>query len=356
MIIFVGEELKGSWLPEISSAINETSCIVHENYHIEQQINEILAISDCTYIIFDVSQYIDSAETIALYILRICQANNATPIILASGYLPNSGLILTLIEKQIKYYIFASDNGSIKEEFLKCVNGYYEANGIDFVEDIKENIDEIKHIVNSSTLIGIGGIKSGIGTTTQCLQLVQYIQFCGYTAAYLEMNDTGYVRQVLNCYEEDYINPELGQIRHNIDMFDRQEKIADILQLGYNFYVYDYGVYNSADFNKTSFLEKNVKIFVVGSKPNELPYTTNILRSLFYQDVSYIFNFTPQKDRDEILEDMEEKADHTYFSDWTVDPFSYGNSPIYSQLLPLDIKKEIAPSPKNGFFRFMKKR
>lgn len=357
MIIFVGEELKGSWLPEISSAINETSCIVHENYHIEQQINEILAISDCTYIIFDVSQYIDSAETIALYILRICQANNATPIILASGYLPNSGLILTLIEKQIKYYIFASDNGPIKEEFLKCVNGYYEANGIDFVEDIKENIDEIKYIVNSSTLIGIGGIKSGIGTTTQCLQLVQYIQFCGYTAAYLEMNDTGYVRQVLNCYEEDYINPELGQIRHNnIDMFDRQEKIADILQLGYNFYVYDYGVYNSADFNKTSFLQKNVKIFVVGSKPNELPYTTNILRSLFYQDVSYIFNFTPQKDRDEILEDMEEKADHTYFSDWTVDPFSYGNSPIYSQLLPLDIKKEIAPSPKKGFFRFMKKR
>ena len=59
---------------------------------------------------------------------------------------------------------------------------------------------------------------------------------------------------------------------------------------------------------------------------------------------------------DEILEDMEEKADHTYFSDWTVDPFSYGNSPIYSQLLPLDIKKEIAPSPKKGFFRFMKKR
>lgn len=58
MIIFIGEELKGSWLPEISSAINETSCIVHENYHIEQQINEILAISDCTYIIFDVSQYI----------------------------------------------------------------------------------------------------------------------------------------------------------------------------------------------------------------------------------------------------------------------------------------------------------
>lgn len=85
------------------------------------------------------------------------------------------------------------------------------------------------------------------------------------------MNDTGYVRQVLNCYEEDYINSELGQIRHNnIDMFNRQEKIADILQLGYNFYVYDYGVYNYADFNKTSFLEKNVKIFVVGSKPNEL--------------------------------------------------------------------------------------
>lgn len=38
MIIFVGEELKGSWLPEISSAINETSCIVHETITLNNRL------------------------------------------------------------------------------------------------------------------------------------------------------------------------------------------------------------------------------------------------------------------------------------------------------------------------------
>ena len=49
--------------------------------------------------------------------MKICQANNATPIILASGYLPNSEIIVSLIAQDIHYFIFDSEQGKIKEEF-----------------------------------------------------------------------------------------------------------------------------------------------------------------------------------------------------------------------------------------------
>lgn len=357
MVIFVGDELKGSWLREVVSNINEDLVYVNEAYHIDYQVNDILAVEHCSYIVYDVSQYIDEASVVADYIHRIENANNATPIILASGYLPTSNAVVDLIDQQLKYFIFASDAGAMKDEFLKCVNGFYEANGIDAVEEMKENIEAVKMVATNATLIGIGGIKTGIGTTTQCLQLVQYIQFCGYTAAYIELNNTGYVREVINTYEDvEVVDDTLGQIRYkNIDLFYKQDKISDVLQLGYNFYVYDYGIFNSPDFNKTSFLEKKLKIFVVGCKPNEMSYTANVLRSLFYQDVYYIFNFTPESDRQDLLENMEEKADKTFFADYTVDPFTYKNSDMYYKMLPLEIIKEDAPQ-KKGFSFFRKKK
>ena len=332
--------------------------MIPENPHIAQQINGILSISNCTYIVFDVSQYIDPSEEIAATTMKICQANNATPIILASGYLPNSEIIVSLIAQDIHYFIFDSEQGKIKEEFLKCVNGFYAANGIDLIENLKENIETVKERVKNSMLIGIGGIKNGIGTTTQCLQLVQYIQFCGYSAAYIEMNSTSYVQQLFASYDDcEIVDETLGHIRYkNIDLFDKQEKISDILQLGYNFYVYDYGVFTSPDFNKTSFLEKELKIFVVGCKPNELHFTQNVLRSLFYQDVCYIFNFTPEADKKELLEIMEEKAERTFFADWTVDPFTYSNSEIYSKILPLEVLRQEEPVKKSFFPFFNKKR
>ena len=167
-----------------------------------------------------------------------------------------------------------------------------------------------------------------------------------------------YVQQLFASYDDcEIVDETLGHIRYkNIDLFDKQEKISDILQLGYNFYVYDYGVFTSPDFNKTSFLEKELKIFVVGCKPNELHFTQNVLRSLFYQDVCYIFNFTPEADKKELLEIMEEKAERTFFADWTVDPFTYSNSEIYSKILPLEVLRQEEPVKKSFFPFFNKKR
>ena len=57
MIIFVGNELNGYWLNEVVSSIEEEVMMIPENPHITQQINGILSVSNCTYIVFDISQY-----------------------------------------------------------------------------------------------------------------------------------------------------------------------------------------------------------------------------------------------------------------------------------------------------------
>lgn len=355
MIVFAGNQMKGYWLPEVAG--DENIIYVKEEYHIEDQINSILKESSCKYVIFDVTQYIDDPEVIATFINRICQSNNSTPIILASGLLPTSNIIVALIEQNIKLFIFASEASQIKDQFIKCINGYYAANEIDIISDLKEKIDSSKKIISNSFLIGIGGIKPGIGTTTQCIQLVKYIQFCGYSVAYIELNDTNYVRQVLNTYEDiEEHDPELGKVTYkSVEMYYKQEKISEILQLGYDYYVYDYGVFNSPDFNKTSFLEKNLKIFVLGCKPNEMPYTQNVIRSLFYQDVTYIFNFTPKDDQEDLLLNMDDKADKTFFSEFSLDPFTYENPEVYKNILPLEIKKDEDVPKKQPFFsKFIK--
>ena len=72
-------------------------------------------------------------------------------------------------------------------------------------------------------------------------------------------------------------------------MFYRKDKIAEVLRLGYEYYIYDFGIFDSVGFSLVSYLEKNLKIRVCGIKPNEAPYITDILASLYDKDIEYFF-------------------------------------------------------------------
>ena len=65
----------------------------------------------------------------------------------------------------------------------------------------------------------------------------------------------------------------------------------EIFRQDYDYFVFDYGAYSERGFNKTSFLEKDIRIFVAGSKAAEMKYTQDVLRNEYYTDVRYLFNF-----------------------------------------------------------------
>ena len=135
--------------------------------------------------------------------------------------------------------------------------------------------------------IGIAGCIERIGTTTQSMQLIQYLQLTG------------------------------------------------ALEENFNYYIKDYGSAINNDFELISFLEQDIRIVICGSKPNEIFAAQSILENRAYSDVSFIFSFVPKDEQDGIKEMMSSRKEKTHFAGLTPDPYSYnsGMNMVYKQII-----------------------
>ena len=172
-----------------------------------------------------------------------------------------------------------------------------------------------------------------------------------------QWNENGYIKALNELYEDGISSDdEIGRVTYqNVDMFYRKDKIAEVPRLGYEYYIYDFGIFGSLGFSLVSYLEKNLKIRVCGIKPNEAPYITDILASLYDKDIEYIFSFTHESDRKDILELMSDRAEHTFFAPWIPDPFVYSSQSgeQLAKLLPV-IPAELSKEKKR--FRFFRRK
>ena len=153
--------------------------------------------------------------------------------------------------------------------------------------------------------------------------MVKHLNIQNKKACYIEMNSNGYLALLKEFHDEDVtFDEQLGKITYqNVDMFYNKDKISDILKLGYDYYIYDFGTYRPDDFVLISFLEKNIKFVVCGTKPNELMYMQQALQVFYDNDVNYIFSFSPESEHEDVLALMEEKSECTYFATFTPDLF-----------------------------------
>ena len=103
-------------------------------------------------------------------------------------------------------------------------------------------------------------------------------------------------------------NPETGIFKlEGVDMLYDREKISELVKKkqGYDFLIYDYGVYSDAGFNKLAYLKDDRQFFVVGAGVTELDTTKDVVQNVSYKDAKLIFTFTGEKDKDGVLEVME---------------------------------------------------
>ena len=344
MIVFVGAEDRGYWVRETAQIRGEELEFVESSMTIQEQINEILRHSG-DYIIFDIEQYVDNAEALAEEIMQIGRAKSWTVVIYAPGYDRESRIVQQLMYQGIRYFVYSGNFSEASEELERCLNGYYR-------EPKEEELQEVakREEAKNGIRIGVAGACHRMGTTTFALQLVKYLQLKGYKACYVEVNATGFVEQherTFNTVHDTY----LGKVTfENVEMYYKQEKLLDVLKQEYDYFVYDFGTYMDTDFSKTSFLEKDVRIFVVGSKASEMSYTNELIRNEYYTDVNYVFNFISEKEKPELLEYMEEKAAQTYFTVSTPDQFEYVPNEAFEKLLPVEDISEPEEEPR-GFFR-----
>ena len=205
----------------------------------------------------------------------------------------------------------------------------------------------------------MAGCIKRMGTTTQALQLVKYLQFVGFKAAYFQMNASNFVEAVKDAYEQVTVDDEIGLVSYaKVDMFCRTDRLQEVLNLDYDYLVFDYGVAGENGFNKISFLEKEQQIFVVGSKPGgEFEKTYDVIKNNFYNNVFYIYNFVAEGEQEDIKELMGEKAGVTFFAEEARDPFVFsGDMKTYGSILSLEEEKDRESKPAKKKKRLFGKR
>lgn len=144
MIIIVGSEYRLSAMAEVvTKRLDETVEYIKENISIKNQENDILALGEAKYIIYDIDQYFDETVEIINIIKRIQRVNKAKPILYVATDNPKSEIIKAAVAAQIKSFINESLSlGQQKDQLEKIINGFYEVHGR---EDVRAAEDEVNN-------------------------------------------------------------------------------------------------------------------------------------------------------------------------------------------------------------------
>ena len=347
MMIFVGAPQNGTILRELIEEQN------HLFRHIPVTDNKI----DTTevnqhksdYVIVDLCCFDDLSF---MQLENLLLAINSEIILYATGYTMQSSLINKLSMNGFDLFLLAPPYSEELKEELHVI-----LHGTDFI--LKD--EEAAHVKAQTCIsttrnqkkgvkIGIAGVTSRMGTTTTSLQLIRYLQRMGYKACYIEVNYTKFVQEQIR-FEQPLHDAHLGMATiDRMDLFYRKEMLNDVLKKDYDFFVYDYGSADDKLFNRTSFLEKDIRVFVAGIKPNEYEKTYDILcDEYFKEDVFFVFNFVLDKYKEQILEGMASKRDYTFFGVYAPSYFDYIENSAYETMLPLE-RIEVYEDPKPGMF------
>lgn len=150
MIIIVGSEYRLSAMAEVvTKRLDETVGYIKENISIKNQENDILALGEAKYIIYDIDQYFDETVEIISIIKRIQRVNKAKPILYVATDNPKSEIIKAAVAAQIKSFVNESLSlGMQKDQLEKIINGFYEVYGRDDVSAAEEEINNDNKTLN----------------------------------------------------------------------------------------------------------------------------------------------------------------------------------------------------------------
>ena len=364
MIYFVGEQEKGYFIPEVAQKREEKYEYSGFVSDLDVLAKTILTAAYPIVILHLPTLVVMDYNNIGQFCKNISIANsNIRLVVMAEGYNINSKIIQAAISAGVRHFMLGTNAAKLKQELTDALD---DKPSIEHIFDTLPTEEqrtkkktEIEEGFKSSRTIAVAGSQSRIGTTTQALQIVKHLLLQGFTACYIQLDSSDYVRKIAEFYFDAIDSPNEGLIQYqNIDMYYKQELITDILAKNYDYYVYDFGNVLDKDFTLMQFLEKDTKIIVCGSKANELPYMQTVLELMSGSNVEYVFSFTSETDRKDILDNMEDKKKHTHFADYVPDPFSYmpSSKELFSFINTDKPKNDPEPKRKFGFFSFGKKK
>lgn len=355
-ILFIGDAVAGHFALEWAKSNKCAYGQIDTHAHVKQTTGDILAYAGygqrpVDVLIYDVDNFIDPAEVIASEIAGVAKTLNAKPIIYMPSFQPGAALPQALLAKDIKRYIFAGSAANLKEQLTKNIGGYYDANIRAEVEEMQQIQTETNAKVENFRSIGVAGSQGRIGTTTQAIQAVKYLQHLGYKACYIQLNQTEYfdasqrsgkyrtLSYVDKCaaWYDGRKGPAV--VYGGVDLYAGQEALAEAKE-EYDYYVYDYGAVFDRDFDRTAYLKDDIKVLVGGGKVHEFDAMERILTLPAYASCSVILSFMPEGEEDRadalrLLTEAGGKRPIT-FAGYVPDPFVFMDVEMFERLLPLE--------------------
>lgn len=366
MIIFVGEELRGGFVSEVINKNGDEVKFVNISTGLKDYEHEInlLARNGCDAIIYDIDNIYDEPQDLMAVIMSIRETTRAKVILYSPTINPNNTIITEAVTRGLKNFIDSSTTMTEqKNQLTRCLSDLYERKEHPSIVKIKEKQKEKKLRESSYRTIGIVGTIHRIGTTTQCLQVVRYLNSKGFRACYVEMNsnrykniinnkgkdELSYVEKVPLFYSVTDKDEELGFYQcDGIDMYYKADKLPEILDKEYDYYVYDYGTYTDIDFNKASYLKDNLNIFVCGTGITEIDMNADVISNPSYIKSKLVFNFLAEEEIPDFLNSLGDKISHrAYFTKYTTDPFKVTDLMLYDNLLSSIMMEMKKPEEKN---------
>ena len=141
---------------------------------------------------------------IAENIKNVAEAYNMVPIIYTKTYSPDSELVRTMIDHDLKLYITYDSASAMKDQLEKAMTDYYEPEANQREEYIRalELKKEEALIYQRFKTIAVAGTLPRIGTTTQAMQIAKYLNLKGQKAAVVELNSVKYPDTEKGKYRE----------------------------------------------------------------------------------------------------------------------------------------------------------
>lgn len=349
MVLFTGKVTEGYFVEEVCNLQGIPMDYIKTSSDIQIHKKVLIEHLDATFIVYDISKYTNTATEIAEEISNLSKAMKAKPIIYAQGYDPSSNVIVALKNVGMMAFIYEISPAKKKEELKKFFSHYYEhANEIATDESLIEELvkepeaSELSPSGNKIKTIAVAGSMGRMGTTTQALQIAKAYLLQGYNPCYIALDGSDFVHNIASFYNDAEVDEDLGKVAYEyLDLFYNPDNIKRIMDLDYDCFVYDYGVFSDGDFNRLSFMEKDAKIVVCGGKPSEITSANKITQSAFYSDVYYVFSFIAQEEQNNILDFMEELGEKTFFPGYIPNPFTYSSeSDFYKEILFIEDKSD----------------
>lgn len=358
MILFFGTEEDGSFVPEIGSKYDQD--VMYSGYlpNLADAFDVIMS-RNFKYIILNIEMIVNDYHEISSIVKKIKDCTNSTIIAYAQGYNYKQDVIQALFKVGVIDFILSTTLTGKYEALEKALRGINRHEEIAQLMEISDQPEEaapplIVHTgIESYKTVGIMGCMSRIGTTTQAIQIVKYLSLHGKRAAYIEMNNNGYIDLLTRYYSDCDTDDILGKVTYmNVDMFYKQEKISDILRMDYDYFIYDFGTFSASAPTRISYLEKNINIIVGGTKPDEMQEMQKVLNDMYDKNIEYIFSFSDENEHTDILEVMQDKAPKTHFAIYSPDAFVYltqGNK-IYDSIFQIDVSLMEPPKKSKKHF------